>query len=52
MKSGKRKVTLSFDSKTYEEFQEYCRLNAILISRKIEIWIEDFLKEVKGGKKR
>jgi hypothetical protein len=45
----KKKVTLSIEDKTYKEFQEYCEKNAIMLSRKIEIWIEEFLKE-KGGK--
>ena len=47
MKSLKKKVTLSLDSKTYDEFHEYCNLNAIMLSRKIEMWIQDFLKNSK-----
>jgi len=39
----KKKVTLSLEAKTYEEFQKYCEKNAIMLSRKIEIFIEDFL---------
>jgi hypothetical protein len=45
-----KKITLSIDSDTYSEFQEYCEKNAIMLSRKIEIWIENFLKEVKHNK--
>ena len=48
----KKKVTLSIESKTYEEFQRYCEENAIMLSRKIEIWIEDFLKENKKINKK
>lgn len=51
-KGEKQKVTLSIDSKTYKEFQKYCDENAIMLSRKIEIWIEDFLNNVKGGKEK
>ena len=46
-----KKVTLSLDVETYDSFQKYCEENAIRISKKIEIWIRDFLKEKKGGKK-
>lgn len=44
----KSKVTLSINSKIYKEFHDFCEKNAILMSRKIEIWIENFLKENKG----
>jgi hypothetical protein len=49
-KSEKDKVTLSLNSKVYREFREYCDKNAIMISRKIEIWIENFLKNTKKNK--
>jgi len=51
MKSLKKKVTLSLDSKTYDEFHEYCENNAIMLSKKIEIWVQDFLAKVKTGAK-
>lgn len=51
MKSIKKKVTLSLDSKTYDDFHEYCNENAIMLSRKIEMWIQDFLANVKAGGK-
>lgn len=41
----KKKVTLSLESKVYDNFQKYCEKNAIMLSRKIEIFMEDFLKE-------
>ena len=50
MNSKKKKVTLSINSEIYEEFQKYCEENAIMLSRKIEIWMEDFLKEVNHKK--
>jgi len=40
----KKKVTLSVDSKVYEKFQKYCEENAIMLSKKIELWIKDFLE--------
>ena len=36
----KKKVTLSIDSKTYEVFKAYCEKNAIVLSKKIEIFID------------
>lgn len=50
MKSEKKKVTLSLDSKTYEDFQKLCDENAIMLSKKIEIWMSEFLNENKRGK--
>ena len=44
-KGAKRKVTLSIDDNLYKRFQDYCETNAIMISRKVEIWMENFLKE-------
>lgn len=51
----KKKVTLSLDSNTYSDFRNYCDENAVMLSKKIEIFIRDFLKENqkhKGGKKQ
>jgi len=45
-------VTLSLDSKTYSKFHEYCDNNAILLSKKIEIRIQEFLANVKVGLKK
>ncbi len=46
-KGLKRKVTLSIDDNLYEKFHGYCEKNAIMMSRKIEIWMEEFLKKSK-----
>ena len=46
----KKKVTLSLEENVYNNFQKYCNANAIMLSRKIEIWIEDFLNENKQYK--
>ena len=47
----KKKVTLSIDSKTYSEFQKYCEDNAIMLSKKVELWIQDFLEKNKNKPK-
>jgi hypothetical protein len=41
----KQKVTLSIDSKTYKEFQKYCEENAIMLSKKIELFMKKELEE-------
>lgn len=49
-KGVKRKVTISIDDDIYVKFQEYCEKNAIMMSRKIEIWMEEFLKKSKENR--
>ena len=49
--SRKQKVTLSIDSEVYKLFRDYCEENAIMLSRKIEIWMDSAVKENKRGKK-
>jgi hypothetical protein len=44
-----KKVTLSIDEKIYSEFQKYCDENAIMLSKKIELWIKEFLKNPEGS---
>lgn len=39
-----KKVTLSIDSSTYEAFQKYCEDNAIMLSKKIELWMKQELE--------
>src|SRR3989344_5852255 len=41
------KATLSFDSEIYKNFQKYCDENAIMLSRTIEIFMDDFFKKKK-----
>jgi hypothetical protein len=40
----KKKVTLSVDSDIYGDFQKYCEENAIMLSKKIELFMKDFLE--------
>ncbi len=44
---GKKKVTLSIESKVYDEFKNYCDTNAIMLSKKIELYMQDLLKHKK-----
>ena len=37
----KGKVTLSIDSKVYDLFRTYCDDNAIIVSKKVELWMKD-----------
>ncbi|MBW2976651.1 hypothetical protein KY347_04355 [Candidatus Woesearchaeota archaeon] len=39
-KSAKKKVTLSIDSETYDIFQKYCEENAIMLSKKVELFMK------------
>ena len=48
----KKRVTLSFESKVYDDFQDYCEKEGWIISRKLEICMEDFLKELKEKEKK
>jgi len=48
--NSNKKVTLSIDSKTYEAFQKYCEENAIMLSKKIELFMKKELDEDKDDK--
>jgi len=48
---AKKKVTLSLDSKVYDKFRDFCEENAIMLSKKVEIWMKKFLEEGKKGEK-
>ncbi len=41
----KKKVTLSLESSIYGKFQDYCEENAIMLSRKVEMFMQAFLDE-------
>jgi len=43
-----KKITLSVDDKVYSKFQKYCQDNAIMLSKKIELFMK---KELENGKK-
>jgi len=46
-----KKVTLSIDSEIYEDFQKYCSDNDIMLSKKIERFIKEFLENKTLSKK-
>ncbi|MBU1111611.1 MAG: hypothetical protein KJ896_02430 [Nanoarchaeota archaeon] len=44
-RKSNKKVTLSIDSATYDSFKQYCEENAIMLSKKIELWMKKELEE-------
>lgn len=48
----KKKVTLSLDSEIYLKFQKYCEENAIMLSKRTELFMKDFLEEQKEDRQR
>ena len=47
---GKKKVTLSIDSEIYDKYKTYCEQNAIMLSKKIELFMKGELEAKKKGK--
>jgi len=43
-----KNVTLSLDENTYEKYREFCKRNAVALSRSIEVFMEEKIKN--GGK--
>ena len=41
----KQKVTLSIDAETYNHFKKYCEENAIMLSKKVELFMKKELEE-------
>jgi len=42
-----KNVTLSLDEETYEDYKDFCKKNAIALSRSIEVFMEEKMKEEK-----
>ena len=42
-----KKVTLSIDSEVYDMFQKFCKDNAIMLSKKIELLMKEIIGEEK-----
>ena len=38
---AQKNVTLSLDEETYEKYKEFCKKNAVALSRSIEVFMED-----------
>ena len=46
---AQKNVTLSLDEETYDDYKDFCKKNAIALSRSIEVFMEE--KMDKEGKK-
>jgi len=42
---GRKTVALSLDEDIYEEYQRYCEKHSIILSRKVEKFMEEQLKK-------
>ncbi len=42
---GQKNVTLSLDEDTYGKYKDFCRKNAVALSRSIEMFMEDKIKK-------
>lgn len=47
---AKKKVTLSIDDKVYDKYKDYCEKNALMLSKKVELFMENELSEKKTKK--
>ncbi len=47
---AKKKVTLSIESKVYDNYKDHCEKNAIMLSKKIELFMGRELKQEKEKK--
>src|SRR3989344_6953176 len=43
-----QKITLSVDRDVYQDFQKYCEEHAIMLSKRIELFMREILKSKKG----
>ena len=48
----KQKVTLSIDREIYRKYKQWCEDNAIMLSKKIELFMRDELKKAERMKKK
>ena len=48
----KKKVTLSVNSDVYDSFQRFCDENAIMLSKRVELFMKEQLEEYNGKVKR
>ena len=42
---GQKNVTLSFNEKIYEDYKEFCKKKGIVMSRNLEIFMEETMKK-------
>ena len=48
---AKKKVTLSIDSEVYDRFRKYCEENAIMLSKKVELFMKGEVEKDSEGEK-
>jgi len=41
-----KNVTLSLDEGTYEKYRDFCKKKAVALSRSVEVFMEERIKEV------
>jgi hypothetical protein len=46
-----KRITLSVDSEVYKEFQDFCRENDIILSKRVERLMKKEMEENKKSKK-
>jgi len=46
---GRKTVALSLDEEIYEKYQNYCLKHSIILSRKVEKFMEEELKKEKNN---
>ena len=42
-----KNVTLSLDEETYEDYKDFCKKNAIALSRSIEVFMKEKMRKEK-----
>ena len=47
----KKKITLSVDSETYNNYRDHCEEQGIIISKQVELFIKKELERIKSEKK-
>jgi len=43
-----KRVTLSVDSKIYDEYKKYCEEKGIILSKQFELFMKEEIKKFKG----
>jgi len=43
--NGKQKITLSVNSRVYSRYKRHCEKNALMLSKKVELFMQDELKK-------
>ena len=46
---GRKTVALSLDQDLYQKYRKHCEKNAIILSRKIDEFMDKELKKIKNG---